>query len=360
MTTASTTPTIPTTPGKPARRPGPLPNALGRWLSRLYGRVVEWRNQRYERSGTVWKVPKAVISVGNLSVGGTGKTPMVMHVVRTLKDAKKRPCIAMRGYRRQNGKSDEADEYMRFLPDTPLAVGPDRVWELRQFFTLDLGKVCDSVVMDDGFQHRRLGRVLDIVLIDASRSPFEDELLPLGWLREPVTSLARAQAVVVTHAEMVSKDELDALLRQIYLAWGKSVTAVCRHVWTGLVTGEGLKRRTVPPSWLKGRRVVLACAVGNPEGVLRSLNQFGPEARTVVLPDHDPFKPKTIQEIVNQATLHRAEAIIVTEKDWSKLIDKPEGTFPCPVLRPQLEMRFDRGQADLDRMVVDAVASFRF
>src|SRR5690606_38212888 len=141
----------------------------------------------------------------------------------------------------------------------------------------------DCVVLDDGFQHRRLARDLDIVLIDASRSPFEDRLLPAGWLREPVESLRRADAIVLTHAELVTKEGIAALQGRIVRLLGRRAIAVTRHLWTGLrvaeprrvEAGAGAEAGDRPwanqlraVDYLADKRAVVVCAIGSPEGFL--------------------------------------------------------------------------------------------
>ncbi len=151
----------------------------------------------------------------NLSVGGTGKTPMVMHVLRVLLERGYRPCVAMRGYSKsKDGAADETDAYRRAFPEVPIMAQPDRIAGLRSLLErTPAEKQFDRVVLDDGFQHRQIARDLDVVLIDATpgRSVFADRLLPAGWLRERVGSLARASAVVLTHAELASREHIDAL-----------------------------------------------------------------------------------------------------------------------------------------------------
>jgi hypothetical protein len=184
--------------------PGPLPaplRPLAGPLSALYRAGLEHKSGAFDAGHGVITIDRPVISVGNLSVGGTGKTPMTSWIVRTLIDAGHTPAIAMRGYRSKNGVSDEADAYARALPGTPVVAQPDRLEGLFRLFADDEGRAVDVVVLDDGFQHRRIARQLDLVLIDATRDPFRDRLLPAGWLREGPAALVRASGVVLTHAD---------------------------------------------------------------------------------------------------------------------------------------------------------------
>ncbi len=345
-----------------ATRSGPLPRGLawlGGPLSALYARIIAARNERFDRRIGVVELDRPVISVGNLSVGGTGKTPMVRRVVSALRDAGRSPCVAMRGYAPRGGTSgiasDEAEEYRRALPDTPLVAQPDRIGGLIELFGGDQGDAIDTVVLDDGFQHRRIWRELDIVLIDATRSPFADRPLPAGWLREPVESLRRAGAVVITHAERVGKHERAALGANIERVCGRPATAVCRHTWESLTVNDGAGARTESVSWLSDRRVGAACAIGNPGAFLAQVRE---SARgvvgEVVLPDHDPFDQASLARVADLARTGGAEAIVVTSKDWSKLSRVPALVELAPIVVPELGIAFDRGEQDLWRMVVAA------
>jgi len=185
---------------------GAVPGPIGAALARVYGIVIARINRRFDSGRGVVRFDRPVISVGNLSVGGTGKTPMVRRLIAILLEMERRPCIAMRGYRKGTGESDEAAAYQREFPDVPVIAQANRTDGLIALFGDEHegeGPHRDCIVLDDGFQHRQIGRELDIVLVDASRSPFRDRLLPQGWLREPAESLTRAGLVVVTHAESV-------------------------------------------------------------------------------------------------------------------------------------------------------------
>src|SRR5690606_30475631 len=146
-----------------------------------------------------------------------------------LLDAGHRPCIAMRGYARGRGESDEAAEYRRLFPEVPIVARADRALGLIRQFSAEYdagGPHTDCIVLDDGFQHRQIARDLDIVLIDATHGPCQERLLPAGWLREPVRSLSRAGAVVITHAEAVQPADLTALDRKIAEVRGRGADAV--------------------------------------------------------------------------------------------------------------------------------------
>jgi len=342
---------------RPAPPPSLVPPALAPVLapvaalaSRGYGRAITARNRRYDRGRGVVTMDRPVVAVGNLSVGGTGKTPAVQALCRWLIDAGHTPAIAMRGYAPRGGESDEAALHARALPGTPIAVGADRVRALIDLFSTPRGEVVDVVVLDDGFQHRRLARQLDVVLIDARTDPHADRLLPAGRLREPVSSLARAHAVVITHADHADAASLESRLRADY---PHLVLARARHHWQGLLAHrpDGVEEPVQPHS-LRGRRYVLACAIGNPGAfVAQAQGVLGPPAATLLLPDHDPYQGRTLARLLRLA--REGTALVVTEKDWIKLADRAID-WPCPVVRPRLAMAFDRGERALRERVLTA------
>ncbi len=337
-----------------ARRP-PLPYPLGWFGALLYAPVIRRINRKFDAGRGVVTLDRPVISVGNLSVGGTGKTPMVMFALRTLLEANVRPCVAMRGYAAVDGHSDEADELSRAFPSVPIVVGSNRATSLISFFGTRAGEGVDCVVLDDGFQHRQLARQLDIVLVDGTRDPFRDELLPAGWLREPVGSLRRAQAVVITHAESVLASDLQSLCQRVVDLSPAATLATCRHAWASLTIFERGRDREEAVHWLAGKRVVAACAIGNPGPFLDSLRSAAKgEVSSAVLRDHDPFARSTVERVLRMLRDARAEALVVTEKDWSKLRRWPAETWPCPVVRAKLGLTFDSGEADLARLIVGA------
>jgi tetraacyldisaccharide 4'-kinase len=304
----------------------PAPTGLPGWftrpLSRLYRAEVARRNARYDRGIGVTRLDRPVISVGNLSAGGTGKTPMVRWVVGELLRLGHRPAIAMRGYGAgRDGVSDEAAEHADALPGIPIVAQPDRIGGLRALFETERGRSVDCVVLDDGFQHRRLARDLDIVLIDATRPFFRDGLLPAGFLREPGSSLKRAGAIVVTRAERLGEDDLRVVMSRCRdQAAGPQVPVVSAnmrwdriHVFGGSVGIESVGA-------LEGRRLIVVSAIGNPAAFDRAVVEAGVDvADRMVLADHAEFDAKVIQELSRRVVASRAEGVVTTMKDWVKL-----------------------------------------
>ncbi|MEM9066309.1 MAG: tetraacyldisaccharide 4'-kinase [Planctomycetota bacterium] len=332
---------------------GPLPPLLARTIGPLaeaiYKAEATRRSQRFDAGIGVLSLDRPVISVGNLSVGGTGKTPLVAAICRWLIEAERRPVIAMRGYKATDAHgSDEADEYARTLPGVPVVANPARHAGLVAFFETAEGRRVDTIVLDDGFQHRKLARDLDIVLIDAGRDPFADRCLPMGWLREPVESLSRAHAVVLTHAELCESEQLESLRDR------SDAIGVTEHAWTGLRVNDSEGESAMSPEWLAGRHVVAACGIGRAEGFRRCAERVigGPLCGWFERPDHDPFRPATVRALRGLLKETKAEALLVTEKDWSKLRHEPVETWGCPVVRPVLQLRWRAGEEALRERVL--------
>ena len=185
---------------------------------------------------------------------------------------------------------------------------------------------CDVVVLDDGFQHRQLRRDCDIVLIDSTRPALDDDLLPLGWLREPALSLRRATAVIVTRALKVD----DELSDQITKLHGQPPLAFCQHSWTGL---EGIEDGAVHEvSWLKRKRVAVWAGIGNPRAIVEQTESVAAAVVDVArLVDHASWNAPKVARLAQRAEQAGADAILVTPKDWIKIAPlgvKTAASFP--------------------------------
>jgi tetraacyldisaccharide 4'-kinase len=294
---------------------GPLPPALAPLAHAAalgYGLAVRahvawWSGRRGADVG----VP--VVSVGNVSAGGTGKTPFVRWAVEALRDAGRSPMIAMRGYRAHAGRSDEAEEYRAMLPGVPCAVGADRVRAIASVRAAH--PAIDCAVLDDGFQHRRVARSLDIVLVDATLPGIGGALLPAGWLREPASALARADLVVVTRAAGIDPS-LAELVRRFR---GRDPDAWTRHAWDR-IERHGPAGAAAADAALRGRRAWVACAIGNPDAFVADVRAAGAEVvGSTVRRDHHAFSAAEVERIALDARDAGDADIVVTGKDWTKV-----------------------------------------
>jgi tetraacyldisaccharide 4'-kinase len=329
---------------------GPLPPALAPLtvpLAWLYGRGVAWRNRRWERGGVV-RVDVPVISVGNLTAGGAGKTPMVAWLAARLRDEGRRPEIALRGYKSRGGTSDEAVEHAERLPGVAVLADPDRAAAIRRHLA-GHGET-DCAILDDGFQHRRLHRDLDLVLVDATAGTMRDRLLPRGWLREPLESLARADAVIVTRADEVEP----ALGREVERFHGRPPIAWCRHAWRRLLVHAGAAMRVEPPAWLAGRRIVALLGVARPEGILAQLRGAGAVIAAVEpARDHEHFSRRKLGRVRRAA--RSADAVVTTGKDWARIRNRID-SWPAPIVVPEVSIEMIAGEAELWGRVTRSIA----
>jgi len=311
----------------------------GLWcLSQPYSAVVWGRNQAYDRG---WKktikttVP--VISVGNLTAGGTGKSPTVAMLARWFREREKRVAILSRGYGAGlDGRNDEAKELEVLLPDVPHLQNPDRIVSAT-IATEELGM--QVLLLDDGFQHRRIHRDLEIVLLDA-REPFGyGHLLPRGFLREPLRSLRRADVVMATRADQVDAQKLAEIRTRVQRYNPKAAWLEAEHCAVRLRNSNG---ETLPVEWLQGRNVLATSGLGNPSGFIQTLLGLGAIiGDTLTYPDHHAYIAADIQEMDSHAAKMdpACEAIICTGKDLAKIEAARIGLVPVWSLDVELKIR---------------------
>jgi tetraacyldisaccharide 4'-kinase len=290
--------------------------------------------------------PLPTICIGNLTVGGTGKTPMAKYLGRHLATLGRKPAVLMRGYKGQG--SDEAREVEHALRDLPVPViiGGDRYQS--SLAARDKGR--DTVLLDDGFQHWALARDLDIVLIDATNPFGGGHLVPWGRLREPASGLQRAGAVVITRADAVSPDELDALRAQIRTLSRTPTLSSAKHAPGALRSLTG-SREVMPPEVLQGQTVAAVCGIGNPRAFEQTLLGLGANLKMFrALPDHAEFSRATLEEILSCAKSSGAKALVVTEKDAMKIETLLAG-IDATVWALEVKLQFVTGQAEFEQAV---------
>ena len=312
----------------------------------LYGLIVRIRNNMYDKQSNVMRVPLPVIAVGNLTVGGTGKTPLVTWIVRQLRASGHNPAIVMRGYAAVDpSQADEAIEYREQLEDIDVIVGADRFEQITKY--LKSGGEADCLVMDDGFQHRKLHRDLDIVVLDFLRDAFSQRMLPAGWLREPVAGLKRADAVVVSHAQH-SDPSFAASVHDIS---GKEPISWTSHRWTGLFVHDKNGTTEAGLDWLTGRSVAVRLGIGYPGPVIEALVRLGAKvAMQLPAGDHQPFSTTEIQSLVKNS--NHVDAIVMTLKDWVKAREGIDLlSMNCPIVVPNLALEVVEGADELDSLL---------
>lgn len=294
---------------------------------------------------------RPTVSIGNLTTGGTGKTPMVGWVVRQLVEMGHKPCILLRGYR----GGDEAEEHRHLLGELAhVEPNPDRVAAA----TLALGEHADITcfVLDDGFQHRRAKRDLDLVLIDATNPWGFGHLLPRGLMREPKAALRRADGVILTRVDQAEPAALQALDRELKQLTGKPALAQAEHAWTALLDrgGNALELDTIADASVMG-----VVGIGNPAAFTATLGQHaGQVVHCEALPDHHGYTRAELLRLIDLAAAAGARAVVTTEKDWVKwsvlLEDEQLG---LPIYRARLAMRFREGEAALRALLGERVVN---
>lgn len=290
------------------------------------------------------RLPVPVVCVGNLTSGGTGKTPMTQLVCETLQAAGIRPAVLSRGYRgeHEHGAAvvatperiemsaaqagDEAHLLASLLPGVPVLAGKDR----RVTGRLACERFAPgAVVLDDGMQFYQLHRDLDIVLIDARRPFHNGWTLPRGLLREPPSHLRRAGLVVMTHADRIAPKERDALACRLQSLAPRAAHVRAWYRAAGLRSLAG-PRALQPAEWLAGRRVATFCALASPQGFEEQVLREGAQiVHAERLPDHATATLRDLERLIEIACAGGAEAVVVSEKDAAKL---PPLGRPIPFL----------------------------
>jgi len=293
-------------------------------LSWLYGTWMTRRNAHYDRPGAAAHASVPVVSVGNLSAGGTGKTPMVRWLAETMLRRDVRPAIVSRGYGGSAGAGpvvvshgdgarctagvagDEPWMLANAVPGAIVVVGSNRAAGARK--AVELG--ARLVLLDDGFQHRALARDLDIVLLDRTRPFDRDRLLPVGYLREPSSSLGRADWIIITRS--ASPQGAERLQDAIRALNPKAGILHADHSTAGFIDAAGAA--TPQPS-----RAVAFCAIGNPDRFRTDLERLGVSiAAFHAYADHRRIDESTLGKLRRQAA-DEAAVLITTEKDLARI-----------------------------------------
>jgi tetraacyldisaccharide 4'-kinase len=318
-------------------------------LSALYSAAVKARSEGYEKQFLKsHKVSVPVISVGNITVGGTGKTPLVKWLAERLADSGRRVCILSRGYRRENAKQQVfVSDGEQILSD--VAHSGDEAMMLAQSLLGKSAVVCDAnrvaaaawaiqhlksdvLLLDDGFQHRRLERDLDFVTIDATNPFGNGRLLPAGILREPVNNLNRADCIVLTR---VSDQVRPGLMERLGIVTGAPVVE-------SRTTIKNIRRldekESVDEVTVLDRPLVAFCAIGNSNAFFDQLRTAHLDIRhEKAFRDHHKYSQVDIDRLIELAASSGAHALITTEKDSVKL-EALHLQLPCYVAQIAVEI----------------------
>ena len=280
-----------------------------------------------------------VISVGNITVGGTGKTPLVERLARDIKAKGNRVVVISRGYRSEgdgpvivsDGKEihvdvgqagDELYMLAHNLDDIPIIRGKNR-WEAGRLAVKEFAP--DFILLDDSFQHWQLKRDIDIVVIDAMQPFGYDHLIPRGLLREPISSLKRADLIFITKSHRVSRERLSEIKTKIkkYNNNSRIINSTYKPLNLETLVACTKEETLSSPDQLEDRKVIALSGIGNPTSFVRGLNELNTDVvDNFDYPDHHDYCEEDIMDIAVEAQLNKAELVITTEKDAVKFNDK--------------------------------------
>ncbi|MEA2013905.1 MAG: tetraacyldisaccharide 4'-kinase [Thermodesulfobacteriota bacterium] len=325
-------------------------------ISMLYGGIIHLRNRSYD-SGlfTVKKLDKKVIGVGNITVGGTGKTPMVIMLAKFLKDKGYSPAILSRGYGGKQKKqvniiSDGEKVYINYqqagdepvliaksVRDIPVITGKNR-YQTGRYAIDHFGT--DILILDDAFQHRALFRDIDIVLLDDEKPFGNGFVIPRGELRETVDALRRADIIVRTGiGEQRSGD------REIGIRGhesGPPIFQACRRP-VSLIGGEAGDASSL--DYLYGKKIIAFAGIARPDSFKKTIESVGGEVIVFLsFPDHHVYTQGDLIKIRKEASQCSAQVILTTEKDGIKLIDYSDFLRDIYLLRIEMEVSTSRGE----------------
>ena len=309
-------------------------------LSSVFGAIVGRRHAAYDaKPPAPGRIP--AISIGNLTVGGTGKTPVSAWLARRFADAGASPAIVMRGY-----GADEILVHRLLNPDVPAYGNSDRVAGVINAAL----RGADVAILDDAFQHRRAARVIDVVLVSADRWTGEVRLLPAGPFREPLHALRRANVVLLT-VKAASDARIRAAARAIRAETDSTVVTV--DLIPASFVDVGSQRREGIAAW-RGRRVLAVSGIGDPAAYLTQLTRLGLAPEPMVFGDHHRFDDASVRRVLKSAA--GFDAVVCTLKDAVKLGPKwPSSAVPLWYLSQSVVPR--DGVDALDAVVQSVLAA---
>lgn len=334
-----------------------------------YSVIVRLRNSLYSKGFfKSHSVSAVVISIGNVTVGGTGKTPLVVWLYKYLQKKQINCAILTRGYKTQTkGRAtnydrratatDEPGILAENCPQAKVIVNPDRLAGATEAI-YKFGP--EVLIMDDGFQHRRLARDLDIVTIDSTQPFGCDKIFPAGLLREPTASLKRADAVVITRCDQISKHELDELEKKLRAIKPEMLIGRSIHAPVSVQT---MDKRQIDIDQLKDKKVFAFCGIGNPNAFLNTIKALGAElVGSKIYNDHYHYTNGFLADIYEQAEHLGADLVLTTQKDWTKIISNfssqiSDNKSSLSFAYIGIEIKFLVGEDKLTHLIENTLAS---
>jgi tetraacyldisaccharide 4'-kinase len=352
-------------------------------LVRVHHRLYDLRIRKSVR------VPCPTISIGNVTMGGVGKSPFVAWLTEYLIEQGRRPGLISRGYKSREQASqtelkkakddpnssdrfaryqifnDEAREFVARFPSVPYFLGRDRV-EVADALLRSRPDV-DVVVLDDAFQHRKIARDLNVVLLDALNPFGGDRLPPSGFLREPTTALARADVILLNRADLVDVDARKAIRKRVLklapgALWGELAQrprSICRRVKPETQSERAVVQEITVDEWQKrsaGSRVLAFCGLGAPAGFRKTLNALGLDPVAFLeFPDHCLYDRNDLKRLADAVKETNAGLLLTTMKDFVKF----NGTEPLgvPLDALTIGVEFLEGREAFCQKTLDTLAN---
>ena len=341
-------------------------------VSKVYGGAVKLRRNFYKQAVFKSKrLPCSIISIGNITVGGTGKTPMTIYIAKVVKQLGYNVAVISRGYKGKaekiggivsDGKAllmtpeiagDEPYMIAKRLNDVPVIIGKNRFEAGRQAISkFDP----DVIVLDDGFQHLKLQRDLDLVLLDY-RKPFGNgHLLPRGVMREPASALSSANAIILTRSDTVNGDEMSSSLKRLHFyERNKPVYRTFHHPFIySIINGEKEKyEKNIKEALrqnsdcIKGRTVFAFSGLADNHDFLQTVKSLGCNLSGYMeFPDHHPYSEKDLKDISATAKMSMSECLITTEKDYVRIDHKIDWLGDLFVIGIEIDFGEDKKRFD--------------
>jgi tetraacyldisaccharide 4'-kinase len=310
----------------------------------FYAGTMIARNRCYDAGiFRTHRLPRPVVSVGNLTAGGTGKTPLVRWLAEQLIARGRRPAVLLRGYGQRGATfSDEQQLLQSYLRDVPVIANPDR--RAGTAVAIERQPQTDVILLDDAFQHRKVARDVDLVLINAA-DPFGfGHVHPRGLMREPMRGLQRASAIIITRCDTVDGRQLDWIEKMLRSSNKAAPIFRTTHEMVGLRGAQMPASAPVdePMGALTGRPFFSFSGIGSPRTFHDQLVRAGGKpVGSRAFPDHHEYGESDVAALARDAASAGAELLLTTEKDWVKLSRLAGAQTTVPrIMRVEVRIRF--------------------
>jgi tetraacyldisaccharide 4'-kinase len=325
----------------------------------FYAGAMRLRNAAYDAG--VFRshdLGRPAIAFGNITTGGTGKTPLVRWAAEALRNAGLAIAILSRGYgsNKTNPLGDELSMLSHQLNDgqneqIPIIAGANRVAGAAKL--LASFPPVQAILLDDAFQHRRAKRDLNVVLINVTEPFGFGHVLPRGLLREPMSGLRRADAIVLTHVNRASQSQISNLKSQI----SKNATPAPIHLTSHKLTAVRTADDVIPLDSLRNKKLFGFCGIGTPSAFDHDISELGNRVGFHAFDDHYAYSITDVQQLQNEAKSAGANMLVTTEKDWVKIVPLIKTPLPLPIWRLEMRITFEADhEARLLQQMKEAIA----